>query len=627
MNNQPGIIRRFFSFCWRFLDFSRRFLLNLIFIGIIVSVIARVSSDEAPVLVPNKTALVLDLRGDIVEQKIEIDPFDALLNEAYGVQEEKPEVLLANVLEVIDSAQQDDRIEVIVLKLDQLRSAGLSKLQDIGKALVEFKVSGKKIIAVGEYYSQGQYYLASYADEVWLAPNGYLLLEGFGRYQLYFKSALEKLSVSSHIFRVGTYKSAVEPYIRDDMSDAAKVANSLWLNDLWKEYKTGVAAQRGFDVSNFDENVESLITKFNDAGGSFADYAIQNQWVDKLVTRNDMRQELIELVGKNTSGESFSQINYKNYLKATSSALTEYSDDDKVAIVVAKGVILNGTQKPGTIGGESTAYLLRQARFNDDVKAVVLRVDSPGGSAFASEVIRQEIELIQAAGKPVVASMGTMAASGGYWISASADKIIASPTTITGSIGIFGMLMTLENTLGDLGIYTDGVGTTDFSGFSVTRPLSDGMSQLMQLSINRGYQDFLELVAEGRNMTVQQVDKVAQGRVWSGSKAKELGLVDELGSLDKAIEVAAELAQLETYDSLLIEKKQSPTHEFWQGLLDSSISLLAPKALDDSLDNIEIKTQGPIAQLLGHIKTQLKTLDNFNDPKGIYSFCLTCEIN
>ena len=627
MNNQPGIIRRFFSFCWRFLDFSRRFLLNLIFIGIIVSVIVLVSSDEAPVLVPDKTALVLDLRGDIVEQKIEIDPFDALLNEAYGVQEEKPEVLLANVLEVIDSAQQDDRIEVIVLKLDQLRSAGLSKLQDIGKALVEFKASGKKIIAVGEYYSQGQYYLASYADEVWLAPNGYLLLEGFGRYQLYFKSALEKLSVSSHIFRVGTYKSAVEPYIRDDMSDAAKAANRLWLNDLWKEYKTDVAAQRGFDVSNFDENVESLITKFNDAGGSFADYALQNQWVDKLVTRNDMRQELIELVGKNSSGESFSQINYKNYLKATSSALTEYSDDDKVAIVVAKGVILNGTQKPGTIGGESTAYLLRQARFNDDVKAVVLRVDSPGGSAFASEVIRQEIELIQAAGKPVVASMGTMAASGGYWISASADKIIASPTTITGSIGIFGMLMTLENTLGELGIYTDGVGTTDFSGFGVTRPLSDGMSQLMQLSINRGYQDFLELVAEGRNMTVQQVDKVAQGRVWSGSKAKELGLVDELGSLDKAIEVAAELAQLESYDSLLIEKKQSPTHEFWQGLLDSSISLIAPETLYDSLDNIEIETHGPIAQLLGHIKTQLKTLDNFNDPKGIYSFCLTCEIN
>ena len=627
MNNQPGIIRRSFSFCWRFLDFSRRFLLNLIFIGIFVSVIVLVSSDEAPVLVPDKAALVLDLHGDIVEQKIEIDPFDALLNEAYGVQEDKPEVLLANVLEVIDSAQQDDRIEVIVLKLDQLRSAGLSKLQDIGKALAEFKASGKKIIAVGEYYSQGQYYLASYADEVWLAPNGYLLLEGFGRYQLYFKSALEKLSVSSHIFRVGTYKSAVEPYIRDDMSDAAKAANRLWLNDLWKEYKTDVAAQRGFDVSNFDENVESLITKFNDAGGSFADYALQNQWVDKLVTRNDMRQELIELVGKNSSGESFSQINYKNYLKATSSALTEYSDDDKVAIVVAKGVILNGTQKPGTIGGESTAYLLRQARFNDDVKAVVLRVDSPGGSAFASEVIRQEIELIQAAGKPVVASMGTMAASGGYWISASADKIIASPTTITGSIGIFGMLMTLENTLGELGIYTDGVGTTDFSGFGVTRPLSDGMSQLMQLSINRGYQDFLELVAEGRNMTVQQVDKVAQGRVWSGRKAKELGLVDELGSLDKAIEVAAELAQLESFDSLLIEKKQSPTHEFWQGLLDSSISLLAPETLHDSLDNIEIETQGPIAQLLGHIKTQLKTLDNFNDPKGIYSFCLTCEIN
>ncbi|REL35665.1 signal peptide peptidase SppA [Thalassotalea euphylliae] len=627
MNSNPGLIRRFFSASWRVVDTSRKLVVNLIFLAIIIAIIGIISSDDTQVTVPENSALVLNLRGDLVEQKVAIDPMDALFNEALGQKEERPEVLVSNVLSAIEHAKNDDRIKLLVLKLDQLGRGGLSKLQDIGQALNDFKGADKHVIALGDSYSQGQYYLASYADEIWLDPKGYLLLDGFGRYQLYFKSALEKLAISPHIFRVGTYKSAVEPYIRDDMSEEAKAANQLWLNDLWQEYKKDVAKERGFETSNFDENIESLLTKFSEANGSFAEYAKQNQWVDSLKTRDEMVNDLMSRVGKNTSGEYFKHINYKSYLKAIKPPFPlDTNGSDKVAVVVAKGTILNGNQAPGTIGGDSTAKLLKRARFDKQVKAVVLRVDSPGGSAYASEIIRQEVELLKQAGKPVVASMGSVAASGGYWISASADKIVASPTTITGSIGIFGMFMTLENTLGKLGIHTDGVGTTDIAGFGVTRPLSEGMSKLFQLSINRGYEDFISLVAENRAMTKQQVDKVAQGRVWSGIKAQELGLVDELGSLDEAVNIAADLAKLEDFEQVLIERELSPQDLFWQNLVDSS-AFVAEKLGYEYQSSSPIAHMGQARQIVQQVIDEVKQLEQFNDPQGIYSFCLTCEVN
>ena len=360
-------------------------------------------------------------------------------------KEDKPEILLSNLLDVISKAKNDDRVQILVLQLQGLRSAGLTKLQDVGNALIDFKTSGKKIVALGDQYSQDQYYIASHADDIWLNTQGFMLLDGYGRYNMYFKSALEKLSINQHIFRVGTFKSAVEPFLRDDMSDEAKEANELWLNDLWNQYKQDVAKQRNFGAENFDESIVKLVSKFTAANSSFADYALDNKWVDQLKTRSQMRDTLIEMVGKNKKGNSYSQIGYKDYLDVlaldnTFNQKPMTSLSDKVAIIVAKGTILDGTQKPGTIGGDSTAKLLRKARNNKKVKAVVLRVDSPGGSAFASEIIRQEVELLKAAGKPVVASMGTYAASGGYWISAPADKIYAAPSTITGSIGIFGMM-------------------------------------------------------------------------------------------------------------------------------------------------------------------------------------------
>ncbi|WP_448211589.1 signal peptide peptidase SppA [Colwellia sp. MEBiC06753] len=623
MSDNPGFIRRFFSGVWSIIDTSRKVILNLIFIAIILAFFGVFSADDHQIIVPNKSALVLDIAGDIVEQKVEVDPFDALLNEAFSRKEERPEVLLANVITVIDEAASDPRIAAMVLKLDQVQSASLSKLQDIGAALTKFKASGKPLIAIGAAYSQGQYYLASYADEIWLDPKGFLLLDGFGRYQLYFKSALEKLSVSQHVFRVGTYKSAVEPYIRDDMSDEAKAANKLWLSDLWHQYKQDVSTQRGFSIDNFDEDITALLAKFESANGSYAEYALQNRWVDQLKTTQEMTDQLISMVGKNEQGDSFKQIGFKSYLKANDLTFTLPSTHrNQVAVIVAKGAILDGHQPPGTIGGESTAKLLKQARYDNNVKAVVLRVDSPGGSAYASDVIRREVDLLKKSGKPVVASMGSVAASGGYWISAAADKIVAAPTTITGSIGIFGMFMTLENTLEKVGVFTDGVGTTDISGLSLTRPLSSGMAELFQMSINRGYQDFISLVAQNRSMTNEQVDKIAQGRVWSGIKAHEIGLVDELGTLEDAVTIAAELAELSDYEQILIEKKPSAQDLFWQNLLDTSAQWLP--------NNHSLKsgqTTGPATALFQQIFSEVKKLDQFNDPQGIYSFCLTCDVN
>lgn len=633
MSNNPGIIRRFFSSLWRVLSFTRSVVVNLVFFILLFAFIGVFSSGEEQLPVPEKTALVLNLIGDVVEQKREVDPMEAFLSEAMEQKDDKPEVLLNDIIDVIGKAKKDERVEILVLQLQGLNKAGLTKLQDIAVAIEDFKTSGKQVIALGDQYSQDQYYLASTANNIWLNPQGFMLLDGYGRYNMYFKSALEKLSINQHIFRVGTFKSAVEPFIRDDMSDAAKEANKLWLTDLWMQYKEDVAKRRGFGVENFDENIDDLVTKFSAADSSFAKYALNNNWVDQLKSRQEMRAELIDLVGENKKGTSYSHIGYKDYLAATSSALDEDADisdavNDKVAIIVAKGTILDGTQKPGTIGGDSTAKLLRKARNNDAVKAVVLRVDSPGGSAYASEIIRQEVELLKKAGKPVVASMGTYAASGGYWISAPADKIYAAPSTITGSIGIFGMMMTFEDSLSKVGVYTDGVGTTDMAGFGPTQALTPGMAKLFQLSINRGYQEFIQLVASNRNMTLEEVDAIAQGRVWSGKKAKELGLVDELGNLTDAVVAAATLAKLEQYDTLLIEKEQSSRNKIMQQILGNSSSLVS--LFTDNQEHVAIDlttntvNNKPLSQFITLMKTELSLINQFNDPQGRYTLCVAC---
>jgi protease-4 len=604
---------------WSILNFCRKLFFNLIFIALFIGLLSILMKDNNKIIVPSDSALVLKLSGSIVIEKRGVDPFEEFMQEAFEDDSQDNEILLQDVLLTIENAKQDNRIKALVLDLQQLSGAGLDKLEQISQALVNFKESGKPVYAIGDNYSQNQYYLASHADHLYLNPMGYMLFEGYGRFPTYYKSALEKIKAQTHVFKVGTYKSAIEPYIRDDMSEAAKEANQAWLSAMWTQYKNNVAKARNLSPLNFDEKLEDFMVKFEQVGGDFAQYALQNGWVDALKTRDEVRQELIDLVGTNESGMSFKQISYRNYLKIISPSLPHLPNDmDKVGIVVAKGTILNGTQKPGDIGGDSTAELLVKARLDDSVKSVVLYVDSPGGSAFASEIIRQEVENLQKAGKPVVAVMSTYAASGGYWISAGADQIWAAPSTITGSIGIFGMFLTFENTLDYLGVHTDGVGTTDFAGFGITKTLDPRMGQILQRGIEHGYDQFISLVAEKRDMSKEQVDTIAQGRVWIGETAKELGLVDEIGYLEDGIKAAAQLASLERYDTQYIQRSLSSREMFWKELFGQA-SVLMDGAF-------KTKTQSPFMAFVKELTVDIDTAAKFNDPMGVYSFCLECSL-
>ncbi|WP_286268666.1 signal peptide peptidase SppA [Thalassotalea hakodatensis] len=617
-DKHPSAIVRISKSLFQLLNISRKIIVNVVFFLVLFIVVIIFTNDEAEVIVPSKAALVLNIEGDVVEQKVEIDPLDAFLAEATDQPNDRPEVLLQDVLDAISTAKEDDRIQMIVLKLAKMSSANITKARMIAKYIQDFKTTSKKVIAVGDQFTQDQYYLASYADEIWMNPNGWLLLDGYGRYQTYVKSAFDKLAISQHVFRVGTYKSAVEPFIRDDMSQEAKEANRLWLSQLWSQYKTDVAAQREFSIDNFDESIDILLDKLEKADGKIAQYALNNHWVDQLKTHDEINEALLTMVGGNSRG-NFNQIGLNQYLRATTSMVPiGQGNTEKVAVIVAKGTILDGEQPPGTIGGDTLAKYLKQARLNHHVKAVVLRVDSPGGSAFASDIIRHEIDLLKQAGKTVVASMGAYAASGGYWISAPADAIVASPTTITGSIGIFGFFMTFEKSLEKLGIFTDGVGTTDLAGFSIARPLNDKVAQVFQLGIERGYQDFIALVAKHRNMSLQEVDKIAQGRVWSGIQAQQLGLVDALGDLDDAISLAAELANLTNYETMLIEKVRSTEELFWQNIFTETRAFL-PTQTKQTPDQLQI--------LLNHVKQELMAVSTLNDPQGIYAKCIACELN
>ncbi|WP_420932976.1 signal peptide peptidase SppA [Alteromonas sp. A081] len=605
---------------WTVLNFTRKLFFNVIFIVIFVGIIMAIANQDGEQLtVKSNSALYLTLNGQLVIEKESVDPFEQFLQESLGSEPDNPEVLVRDVVEVLANAAKDRRIKALVLDLQGLTGGGLDKLRVVAEAIESFKESEKPVYAIGDYYSQDQYYLAAQADHVYLNPMGGLLLEGYGRYGLYFKDMLDKLKVTTHIFRVGTYKSAVEPIMRNDMSAEAKEAEKQWLDGYWKQYKEDVAAARGIDVTNFDETANELLSKFEAAGGDFAQYALDNNWVDALKTREEVRQELIQLVGEGDNQQGINLTAFNTYLKVINPPMPKVNNDmDKVAIVVAKGTILDGNQKAGTIGGDSTARLLRKARLDDNIKAVVLQIDSPGGSAFASEVIRQEILQLRQAGKPVISSMSTYAASGGYWIAASTDKIIASPSTITGSIGVFGMFMTYENSLDYLGIHSDGVGSTDITGLSPARALSPAFGQILQRNVENTYSNFLSLVANARDMTVEEVDTVAQGRVWIGEDALELGLVDELGELDDAVAAAAELAELENYDEVYLQRSLSAQELFWKEFFGQAMTIVGKWQFGNS--------NSALVNELKRVMGEFNTLNKLNDPRGTYILCLPCDV-
>lgn len=541
----------------RALDATRRFGLNVIFFGLLLGLVVAVGSGGKP-RVPKGCAVVVKPAGSIVEQ-LDGNAVDRARAGLLGGGNDQ--TLLKDVVDAIDSAREDSRVKALVLDLSEMGPAGMTKLEDLKMAIGRFKQSGKKVIATSSLYDQYGYYLAAQADEVWLNPMGMVLLEGFSRFGTYYKEGLDKLEVEWHVFRVGEFKSAVEPYLRNDMSPEAKEANLAYLSDLWKSYLGDVAAARKTTPEKLTDFIERYPEHLKASAGDGARTALAAGLVDKVGPRDVLRKRVIALVGEDEDTHTFNQIAYKDYLKALDKdRFGEKAKGKLVAVVVAKGTILDGTQPPGQIGGDSTAALIGQARHDDDVKAIVLRVDSPGGSGSASEVIRRELELARADGKVVVVSMGSVAASGGYWISMAADEVLASPNTITGSIGIFGMFPTFQKPLAKyLGVHVDGVGTTSLAGaLRPDRALDPRVAEVIQAMVDQGYQEFLRVVSTGRRMTPEAVDKVGRGHVWSGRRALELGLIDKLGGLDDAVKVAAGRAKLgEAYKVRFIEKELS----------------------------------------------------------------------
>lgn len=614
-----SILRFILSKIGSSITFTRNLVLNLFFIFFIaIIVIALQQQEDKPVVYADNAALVLNLNGVLVDQPKLVDPFDQVIGELVESKSVVNEIAISDVVNVINNAKTDNSISALVLDLALLKPASLTKLTDISDALAAFKESNKPIYAYGDHFSQEQYFLASFADEILLNPAGGVLLQGYGSYSLYFKDAIDKLNLSSHVFRVGTYKSFVEPFTRSDMSAESKESKLNWLNQLWDTYTKVVAENRSIDANDVAPKADLFIERLQAVNGDIAQYALQQKLVDKLLTREEISRYLTKKL--NGESEQFEQIEFLDYLAMQPTQFQEqgFASEDGVGIIFANGQILDGNQPAGAIGGKSLSKLLLQAKDDDKIKALVLRIDSPGGSAFASEQIRTAVLEVKAAGKPVIVSMGSVAASGGYWIASAADEIWAKPTTITGSIGIFGMFATTEKLLAKLGIYSDGVGTTDYTGLSVNRELPAHMAQIIQMTVENGYSNFLNVVAEGRDMTTQEVDKIAQGRVWTGSDAYRLGLVDNLGSLNDAIASAAAKADVSSDSLILIQTPRSER--------DKLLSMFTQSVAMQVLTELNINPNGNVATWLATVSNQAAQFNNYSDPQGLYVECLVCEI-
>jgi protease-4 len=557
---------------WTGVDTFRK-VLHLLLLLVIFGFFFGALSATAPLL-PSKAALVIQPVGNLVEE-LEGDPYDRAIAELLG--EAKSETLVKDVIDGLAFAKDDRRIKAVVLKLDSMGGSGLSKLQRIATAITDFRASGKPVIATSDF-----------------------------------------LRIDWNVFRVGTHKSGVEPYTRNDMSEEDRTASGILLSQLWDVYQRDIVAARGLEPGTIDNLVGDLVSQLNAQEGDFAELALEHGFIDGVPTRSEFDQKIIEIAGEDKDDESrYAAAGLDDYLADRRLSKGGTVEDENVAVVVAAGEIRNGTQPPGTIGGDSTASLLRRARMDESVRAVVLVVDSPGGSAFASEIIRNEIEELQNADKPVVAFMSSTAASGGYWISMSADQILASEATVTGSIGVYGMFPTFQRSLDALGVTTDGVGTNPWAGqFRPDRPMSEDAKALFQIVINKSYDDFISRVADSRGMDKSTVDGVAQGQVWTGTDALGHGLIDQIGDFSDAVAAAAGLADLDpdSYGEKYIRKELSPTEqlalEFLGGMRVLGLDLAGRFGRQSSLERIAGIVEQTVSPLLG-----------FDDPKGVYARC------
>src|SRR5271168_3097578 len=604
-------LKGFFGLIWRILDGTRK-VLHLALLLVIFGFILAALHTSVPI-VPHTAALVIAPQGELVEQ-LAGDPVRRAFGEASGTP--APETLLRDVTEAIAFAKSDSRIKLIVLDLDEMNSTGLSKLQEIGAALRDFRASGKRVIAAGDSFDQAQYYVAAQAGEVYLDPMGMVAVDGFSYYRMFYKDAIDKVGVDFNVFRAGTFKSYTDQFSRNDMAPSEREETSVWLETLWNAYSQDVTRARSLPATALKDFVADQPASLQAVDGDMAKMALQRGLVTALKSRRQVADDLKGLVGDDPDTHSFNSIGMKDYLAAVrSKRILKPKSAARVGVIVASGEIFDGHRPPGSIGGESTSDLLRQVRYDSAVKAVVLRVDSPGGSEFAAEEILREVQELRKAGKPVVVSMSSYAASGGYYIAAAANQIFASPTTLTGSIGVFSYIPTFQRSLEKIGVKVDGIGTTPLAGdLRIDRALGPVTKQVLQASVDHAYQQFLRRVADGRKKPVEEVDKIAQGRVWSGVDAQRIGLVDHLGGLKEATESAAKLAELGSdYDVDYIEPEMSLREELLMQIRSEAVKVGQSAGLIPPRSNLE--------RILDPLLEQARAITELNDPRGLYSYC------
>jgi protease-4 len=607
-------LTRVLRFGWRSLDFLRRFL-HLLFMLLLLVIVFAIFS-RTPVIVPGTAALVVAPAGTLVEQ-LEGRPIDRAINEASGDGE--TQTLVRDLTRAIERAAGDRRIQALVLDLDRMEGGGLVKLQSVADAVATFRDSGKRVVAYGSGFDQAAYYLAAQADEVYLHPQGAVFLQGFGYYRAFFADAAQALSIDVNVFRTGEHKSYHDYLTRTDMSDAEKQEIRVVLDQLWRSYRESVGAARGISPDALQQMADEYLDLLRRQDGDMAMLARDAGLVDELLTRAELDQRMIGIVGVDDQSGSFSQIDHRDYLAALDQSPVRKRGRE-VAVIVASGNILPGDQPPGTVGAESFSALIRTAREREDIAAVVLRIDSGGGSQFASDLIYEELRLLRESGKPVLTSMGDLAASGAYLLSIGADEVWARPDTLTGSIGVTAMLPTFDRALARLGVNIDGVGTTRYSGdLSPLRSLSPEAAEILQLSVDSSYQHFLRQVSEARSLSVSDVEAVAGGRVWTGRDARRLGLVDQLGDLDDAVAAAASRAGLgeDDYRINFLEQdlsiEESLTLELLTGFvktpLFSSRSTMANWA----------------GRLFSGLDRSLGGLSGLQDPRNLFYHCF-CQL-
>lgn len=609
MASNRSVFSRLVSFVWRTAVLLYSLLLIAVLVVVPVTLYLVFQHEGTGTSVPTKAALVVAPTGNLVEQESGVGN---LVNSVVATPQDRS--VVRDLIASIDRARDDKRIKLLFLRLDQMGGAAPGQLQDIIAAVDRFKQSGKPVVAWSPAYGQSQYELASHAGTIYLDPFGAVFLPGYGAYRNYYKDALDKLGVTVNVFRVGKYKSYVEPYTRNDMSPAARADALAWMNSLWGTYRDLVSADRDITA----EQISAYINGYPDAlvanGGNAADMAHKAGLVDKVVPLNDVRADMIKQVGEDEDNGSFNQISDQDYLAATGGPAGRHAHKTHIAVVTVEGDIIDGESVPGSAGGDTIARLIEAAQNDDHVAAMLLRVNSPGGSVTAAERIRRQVVAFRKAGKPVVVSMAGMAASGGYWISMNANQIWAEPSTITGSIGIFGIVPTFDQPLNKLGIHSDGVGTTSLSGaLRLDEPLSEPVKMMLQAGVEHGYQEFIGHVASARNMTKDAVNDIAQGRVWSGADAARIGLVDKLGDVTQAEAAAAQLAGL-SEGGYSLEDMQPPSD--WRGAVQKFLTSHVSAALVPGWLSTATGLNGDAARLL----------QSLSDPHGLYAQCF-CQVS